>query len=242
MRMPIPNMFRYFSNILLLWTLCCVPAFAQEADDSTIAPQPSMPKVHQLRVGIDITQPIINAALDNREAYEFQLDYYFKKELYIVAEGGWGNAAVDYPDLAYTSSNAFARVGIDKSLLPRLLPGDWDMVFIGLRYGIAPISRSAATYTTNDAFWGVTTGTIPGKNFTAHWAEITGGLRLELFKGLFVGYNIRGRFLLNQKPFQELPPSFVAGYGKGDKNSIFDYNFYVTYAIRWQRGGNAPAK
>jgi len=56
---------------------------------------------------------------------------------------------------------------------------------------------------------------------------------VEIFKGLFAGWTIRGKFRLNQAPFRELPPAYIAGYGKGDKNAIFDFGFYINYAIRW---------
>jgi len=106
-----------------------------------------------------------------------------------------------------------------------------------VRYALAFIERSEARYTIFDNFWGNTSGTIPGKNMTAHWLELTGGVRVELAKGLFTGWTIRGKFLLNGNQFKDLPPPYVAGYGRGDKNSIFDFNFYISYAIRWKKKG-----
>lgn len=213
--------------------------FAAHAQADTTAPEPETKITyelpHQLRFGIDITRPIADAFLKTRKSYEFQVDYAIKNEAYLVAEAGWGNADIDYPDLKYKSSNPFLRIGIDKTMLTRIAASDWDMLFVGMRYGFAPIKRGEAVYTTTDSLWGNTTGTIAGKNLTAHWLEVTAGIRVEMIHGLFIGWNIHGRFLLNQKPFRELPPSFIAGYGKGDKNTIFDYNLYVSYALRWGR-------
>jgi hypothetical protein len=107
------------------------------------------------------------------------------------------------------------------------------MAFIGLRYGVGFVDRGTATYTTHDTLWGYTTGTIPEKSTIIQWFEITGGVKVELFKNIFAGWNIRGKFLITQSAFTQLPPSFIAGYGKGDKNSIFDFNFFLSYAIRW---------
>lgn len=225
-----------------IWSLLCLflaGAVVARAQADTTEPEQDAKKVytlpHQLRFGIDISRPITNAFLKTRQSYEFQVDYAIKNEVYLVAETGWGSANIDYPDLRYKSSNPFLRVGVDKTMLTRIAASDWDMLFIGMRYGFAPIKRSDATYTTTDSLWGNTSGTIQGKNLTAHWLEVTAGVRVEMFKDFFLGWNIHGRFLLNQKPFRELPPSFIAGYGKGDKNTIFDYNFYVSYALRWGR-------
>lgn len=203
------------------------------AQQDTTARAPKQRAPRQLRFGVDASNLAINAFLDSRTSYEFQVDYHLRKDIYAVLEGGWGNAKLDYPDLKYNSTNSFARVGVDKGLLPRLTPGDWDMAFIGVRYGIGLINRGEATYSTTDPVWGTTFGTVPGKTFTAHWGEITGGIRVELLKGFFAGWNIRGKFLLNESAFRELPPSFIAGYGKGDKTTIFDFNLYFSYALRW---------
>jgi hypothetical protein len=228
-------MCRYIINILLV--LLSVSCFAQNADTVDMKPEiKTAPDQQQLRFGIDITRPIINAFIKIRHSYEFQADYLITRDVYAVLEGGWGGSDIDYPDLRYTSSNSFVRIGVDKSMLQRMTPGDWDFLFVGFRYGIAFINRSEAEFTTADNFWGTTTGKISAKTFTGHWGEITLGLKAELLKGFFAGYTVRGKFLFNQGPFKELPPAFVAGYGKGEKNTIFDYNFYLSYALRWGSG------
>jgi hypothetical protein len=197
---------------------------------------------HQLRFGLDIARPVINLLQDTRSAYEAEVDYYYKKELYFVAEGGFGNARYEYSDLSYTSKNSFFRLGIDKTLITRLGNSDWDAAFLGVRYAFAPVSRSAATYTIVDSLWGSTSGTIPEKSFTAHWAEVVGGVRVEVFKNFFAGWNVRGRFLLNGQSFKELSPAFIAGFGRGDKTTVFDFNFYLCYALRWGATPIEPAK
>jgi hypothetical protein len=236
-------MLRYITNILLLLLLSAT-AFAQEADTTdNDKPAVNYDSLKQLRFGVDISKPILNALIKSRQSYEVEVDYYHKKELYFAAEAGWGSADVtdSAKTLVYNSSNVFLKAGINKAMLPRMSTTDWDMLFLGARYGIAFINRSDASYTTYDNFWGSTTGTIPAKNYTAHWAEITAGIKVELVRGFFAGYNVRARFLLNKKSFKELPPAYIAGYGRGDKGSIFDFNLYLNYAIRWPKGGKPVA-
>lgn len=192
---------------------------------------------HQFRIGVNISTPLITAfvndAATKRSGYEATLDYCIKNDVYLVLEGGVGNSRINYPELSYTTTNTFARIGIDKSMLQRLFPNDWDMIFIGARYGIGLIQRSEATFVTTDDFWGTTTGTIPAKNLTAHWAEMNMGMRVELLKHLFAGYNVRAKFLINDKAFRELPPAYISGYGKAEKSTVFDFSLYLCYAIRW---------
>lgn len=221
-----------------IYLLFAVPCFAQQPADTTTAQKSVKPKEmtsHQLAISFDITQPIANALVNYRTGYELAADYYMKNNVYAVAEGGWGNCNVDYSDLKYTTNNSFFRVGINKCLLQRMMPKDWDMAFIGVRYGMAFAQRSEGTFTTSDSLWGNTSGSIPGKSFTPYWAEVTGGVRVELVNGFFAGWTIRGKFMLNSNSFKDLSPLYIAGYGKGDKTAVFDFNFYITYAIRWKR-------
>lgn len=189
----------------------------------------------QIRLNIDISQPIINVSTSTRTNYEAAIDYSLSKDVYLNIEGGAGSSVTDYADLKYRSDNVFFRAGADKALLTRNGANDWDMVFVGIRYGVAFINRGEATFTTNDNFWGTTSGIVAGQQATAHWAEITGGMKVELLPRFFAGWTIRGRFLLNSGSFRELPPAYIAGYGRGEKNTVFDFNLYLSYALRWHR-------
>ena len=226
---------KYIISALLLFASLTASAQLGDDDsgDSSTRPKEDIKGLHQFCFGVDIAQPVSAAFYKNRKCYEVSFDYYLGKEFYGVLEGGFGYASVDYPDLSYSSNNKFFRLGLNKSILVRLTSSDWDMGFIGFRYGFATINRSAATYTIFDNFYGNSTGTIPAKDIFGHWLEIAGGMRVELFAGINAGWTIRGKFLLNAKAFSELAPSYVAGYGKGDKGSVFDYNFYISYALRW---------
>jgi hypothetical protein len=224
-------MSKYFFSILLFCLpVCCL---AQENDSaatqsSTVAVRPK-----QLRFSFDAARILINRLAENKSSYEGGIDYYLKNETYLSAEFGTGNSVIDYADLKYKSNNIFIRAGIDKSLFERRYPQDWGMGFIGFRYGVGVVNRKEASYTTNDGLGGITSGVAPPNNFTAHWFELTGGMRVELFKNTFAGWNVRFKFLLNQKSMGELKPAYIAGYGAGEKGTAFDYNFYLAYAIRW---------
>lgn len=231
-------MLKYFISILFLLLLPPAWVLAQDVEEEDSAPVAIKDSAHQLRLGFDLSRILFNRMQkdkEHRNSYELELDYYWRKDLYLVAEGGWGDASITYPDLAYSSSNVFVRAGLNKSLLPRMKQSDWDMAFAGLRYGIGFIDRSNAAYTITDSTWGTVSGSVPGIGVRAHWIELTGGVRVELVKGLFVGWNVRGKFMLNPKKFNELPPYYIAGYGKGEKNSIFDFNVVLSYAIRWNK-------
>ncbi len=189
----------------------------------------------QICFSADIFHPVYNYLYANQSAYEFTLDYYLHKDLYMIAEGGWGSSNVDYSDLKYKTNNSFFRFGLNRSLLIKNDSNDWDMMCIGIRLAMANIKRSAASYTVIDSLWGSSPGNLPDKSFIATWLELDMGTRVQLVNCLSAGWTIRAKFLLNGKSFSDLAPSFIAGYGRGDKNAVFDVNFYISYAIRWRK-------
>ncbi len=206
--------------LALALLLCTSGAFAR---------QDSVRTTH-LRIGIDASRFIINAAT-SRQTYEGAMDYDFKRDLAAVLEGGWGRDVVDYDYLKYSSSGSFMRIGIDKSLFTPEAANDYDKVFVGLRYGLGLMNRGQANYTVYDAYWGPTNGIMPAQNFTAHWLEITGGISMEVLRNVYAGWSIRGKWLMNKKAFNDLSPSLIPGYGKGDKATIFDFSIHIFYAI-----------
>ncbi|MBL7710885.1 MAG: hypothetical protein JNL13_00400 [Chitinophagaceae bacterium] len=222
-----------FSLLLFLLSFSCI---AQDQDSLAVPAKASAPAAahpKQLRFSFDVARILMNRLSEQKSSYEGGLDYYLKNETYFTAEFGSGNSVIDYPDLKYKSNNIFVRAGIDKSLFERRYPQDWGMGFIGFRYAVGMINRNEAAYTTNDGLGGITSGITPAHRFTAHWFELTGGMRVELFKNTFAGWNVRFKFLLNQKAMGELKPAYIAGYGAGEKGTAFDYNFYLAFALRW---------
>jgi len=235
-------MFRYI-YILILSVVVCGPVSVTAQTDTASADEdadeaPARKKYvggHQLTLGVDLLNPILNNYAKNTYSYEGEVSYYLKNEYYLVGEGGWGGSNVDFDDLKYKTTNTFGRIGFNKSVLYRESNKDWDMMFIGLRAAMSSVNRGAASYTVIDTVWGNLAGVSPGRTFSAVWAEVTTGMRVELVHGLMAGWNMRAKFLMNGRSFKELAPLQIAGYGKGDKNSNFNFNLYVCYAIRWER-------
>lgn len=237
-------MYRYLfillSSILLIGSAGSTYAQNDTVDEDTVTVQ--KPKKieaagHQLSLGFDLMRPVVNHFVTDRSGYELAIDYYLKNEFYAVVEGGWGWSKMDYPDLKYKTTNNFYRLGFNKEILARAHPTDWDMMFFGIRAAYAGVNRSAANFVIVDTVWGSVPGTAPAKSFPAIWLELAGGMRVELLHGLFAGWTVRGKFIMNGRSFNDLSPLYIAGFGKGDKTTNFDFNVYLTYGIRWKRKG-----
>lgn len=204
-------------------------------DSSDVAKKkaPKPPYVHQFRVGIDIARIATNFIYADRKGYELQFDYLLRGNNYLVFETGFGKNIVDYSNLKYDNKGTFLKLGIDKNVIDILNDRDFDIFFIGLRYGVGFGKRDSVTFFTPSYFGPPSEGGKPAENYFIHWGELTLGLKVEIFKQLFVGWNARIKFLFNSGAFQELAPGYVPGYGAGDKSVVAGGNFYISYAIRW---------
>lgn len=190
----------------------------------------------QLRFGVDLYRPIASIAYSSRYGLELMADYTFKEDKYAVLEAGYGGGKIDYEYLSYKTQNAFVKLGVDVSMFDRLDNKDWDIIFVGIRYGTGIGQRGPARFVVNNPFGGPATDETAAKNFWAHWGEITAGMRFELLPRFFAGWNVRAKFFINSGTFSgSVAPNYISGYGQGDKSTSFDFNFYCAYAIRWHQ-------
>ena len=171
----------------------------------------------------------------DKYGYEYSGDYYMNRDLYFAFEGGNGGGQVNYNNLGYTTRNGFFRAGLNRSLLFRYDSSDWDNMFIGFRFGAASIRRSPSNYIVEDSLWGNSSGSTPSRNFAAAWVELLMAVRVQVVGNFSIGWNVRGKFMLNSRSFADLAPLYIAGYGRGDKNSAFDLDVYLSYSMNWKR-------
>lgn len=230
-----------------------VPADSLKSDtlkttDSSAAPADTTkrkkvkePFERQGRVMLDISHPIGSFINPGQYSYEAYFDYNFWKEGFLVVEAGYGGGKINYENLKYKSANAFLRIGVDKSMFTPIYKGDWDMVTVGARYGIGIGQRGDATFIVPNPFGGTTESSVAAKNFISHWFEITLGLRFELFPRVYTGWNARIRFNFTPDIFQgQVSPNFLSGFGQGDQATSFGFNYYIGYALRWQKKSKSP--
>lgn len=208
-------------------------ALPDTTKNSKTQKEKKLPYTHQIKIAVDISRIPFNILKPSSQGYEFQADYLLRNEVYINAEAGFGRGKVNYDILKYNTNSAFVKIGVQKSLLDRLYVKDFDLAFFGLNYGTAFGQRAEATYVVKSIFGTENTGTVAPQNFFIHWGELVAGVRVEFLPRVFAGWNARGKFLFNAGTFKELSPNYIAGYGKGDKSVIFDFNMYIAYAIRW---------
>ncbi len=186
--------------------------------------------IRGILLGLDLSRFVVTALEPVHNNFELSLGFSVAENFQLQAEGGYLN--VDFSDSTYTykQSGSYYRFGAEYNMLERL-PGELDQIYLGLMYGYSPYTHEAENITISDGYWGIGEGSLPLTNNTAHWIEIKGGLRVELWRNLFVGYALRLRIFMAGKTDSKLDPYLIPGFGKADKTTSIGMSYSVFYRI-----------
>jgi hypothetical protein len=239
------HMYKYFISICLLFVVA--ESFSQEQKKDTILSKEKDTLVYKtgygLRLGIDISRPIL-ASLDGGYAgYEILGDYRIKKNLYIAAEVGYEEktSAEDYSNS--TSKGNYIRLGVNLNAYNNWLDMN-NEIFVGYRYGFSLFDQTLNSYTPNisdaenENYFLADLNTISktATNLNAHWSEFMIGLKAETFNNLFIGFSVSYKILMSVKEPEGFKSLFAPGFNRiFESNTGFGFNYSVSYLIPFSK-------
>ncbi len=223
-------MWKFFSS-LSVCLFITLSAAAQQAD--TVKTKRSFIPTN-LRVGTDLFS-IARSSYDKTfTGWELNADLDLDRYFLVVDYGYWARDLSGDTE-QYTSSGTYFRVGADANFLKN--DPDQNVFLFGIRY-----ARSVFTETLvierEDPVWGVITANAANNNITGNWIEFVSGLRVKIYKMIWMGYTVRLKFGLNTNETGNLLPHDVPGYGPiTNKGSYwgFNYQVFVRIPVRKQR-------
>lgn len=212
-------------------------------------------ELKSLAFGVDVSSPIGRFLEKGWENYEFSFTAGSIKNIFLNVEAGVmdysiskkeydNNATSKYLNMAnasgyinpaeltikrsynYNARGKYFKVGADYNLFGRNLPGEQNIIFIGLRYGFSNTSHKADNIFIQDTIWAPRIGSLPESSMNSHWMEVTSGLRVQFNSFFSMGWSLRFKIMLS--PREQLnKPYFIAGYGKSNSNT----GFGITYSL-----------
>lgn len=216
---------------------------------STKAEEKKPPKAEKywhetgLRLGFDVSRPFQSYwTKGDRWGGEVMGDLEVSPDVFVVAEAGWEQFKMKQPHVDYSSNGSYLRLGVDYNLLH--VPtekNDKSTLYFGLRYGFGPSSQTVNSYSI-DNYWGTSSGSFAKQNYMNHWGEVVFGMKAEVLKNLYLGWNVRVKFLFGQGDIGMPPAYFAAGYGTNDTNSNFDFNYTIMYSLPFNIGKRHSAE
>jgi len=188
---------------------------------------------NSVRFGVEVSYPVRSIFEPAIEQYEGSLDFEFHPNCYGVLEGGMLMVDIKREDFEYYTNGHFFRTGINFNVLGNEVLDDNDMVYVGLRYGYSKQSHGADNIIVSDGYWDeepfITS--IEKVDFSAHWGELVGGVKTELFTNLFIGWSLRVRLRMSVTDETMIKPYRIGGFGRGANNTALGFNYSIFYRI-----------
>jgi hypothetical protein len=168
---------------------------------------------------------------DNFSGYEFQADIDLGRYYPVFEYGSWSRSFV-YDSGNYANDGTYWRIGTDVNFL--LKDAERNMFFIGARYARSVFSESydVVAY---DPLWGSFSRSYANTDVNARWMELTAGIRVRMWKFIWMGYTGRLKFWLKTSDTPTMLPYDVPGFGKTNKDTYWGFNYYVFLRIPFRK-------
>lgn len=180
-----------------------------------------------IRLGTDIAALIKSKVSNNFSGWEVNGDIDFYRYYLALDYGAWGRTYSN-DSIDYNNDGSYWRVGADVNFLTK--DPERNMFFIGMRYGRSSFSENL-TIRSFDRVWGHFVNEYENESVKSRWFELTTGVRVKIWKMIWMGYTARMKFGLKNKGDSEMLPHDVPGYGRTDKETYWGFNYQVFIRI-----------
>ena len=230
---------------LLICKLICLlawphVAFGQQDQQEKLRPIRDF-SLAALRIGFSLTdpvQPLLYEGLE--EAYALQADLSIDRFMLVADVGRGRYARTKQPrdtlasSYQYGTQGNYFKIGVDVNFLKDQEANTRfakdDVIFWGLRYANSAFSANT-TFDLEDSVWGDFIVMENHDKLRVWWIEMVAGIKVEVFKNVFLGYTMQFRFLKKFSQESPLTPYDVPGFGSGNRNTVFGFDYYLFYRI-----------
>src|ERR1044071_3098060 len=177
-----------------------------------------------IRVGTDLLAIGKSVYTNYFKGWEINVDADVYRRFYLTADyGSWTtNYALD--NGVYSSDGRYLRVGVDVNFM--LKDTERNMFFLGFRRGHTNYT-DYSDYSYSDPVFGPVNVHASNSNPSANWNELTTGLRVKVWKYIWLGATGRLKFALSSNGQVDLVSYDVPGYGKTIKNNWWGINYQL---------------
>ena len=185
-----------------------------------------------VRFGVDLLGPALYLFDTRNLSYEITVDTDLSN-FGMMVEAGHQEFAETNDNVEYSMKGNFLRVGPEVNFLAT--DRHLNSFTFGLRYAWSSFSETVVGEVIEDN-WGAVPVSFDIENNKSQWVEMTTGVRVRLWEGIFTGYIFRFRFLRSGTvPDVPFEPYYVPGYGLGARPSTWGFRYYVLYRIQWAK-------
>ncbi len=191
-----------------------------------------------ISIGTDLISIVKSSTDETFEGWEVNGDIDFYRYYFAVDYGYWARKYVS-DEVNYSNDGNYWRIGPDVNFLTK--DPDRNRFFFGLRYGRSTFSERMTVRST-DPVWGPIDVSFTNSNIPAGWFELTTGLRVKLWKMIWMGYTARLKFGLSTGSTPDMLPQDVPGYGRADKEAYWGFNYQIFIRLPVRKTPLGPLK
>ena len=189
-------------------------------------------KIYGLRVGLDLSNPIRTLINKERKALEITADYRVKPNLFAALELGYLDQFTQETKYDFQTKGQYIKLGANYNVYKNWLDMD-NEIYLGLRYGYSPFSQSVSNIIIDSE------NTLPPitlqetttfSNLNAGWLEFLVGIKAEVYKNVYLGFQFSGNKLLHQTKPENFQNLYIPGFNRVFLNNTgFGFNYTIAY-------------
>lgn len=231
-------MLKYFISIFFLFVF--VDGFSQKKENKELEKDTIIYKSpYGIRLGIDISKPILSSLSGSYSGFEIVGDYRITKRLFVAAELGFEEETDDEDYTNSTAKGSYLRLGINYNAYENWLDMN-NEIFLGYRYGFSLFDQTINSYTpnVNSTYFPANEITTPitASSLNAHWSELIVGIKVETLKNLFVSASVSYKILMSSKEPENFKTLYSPGFNTIFESSTgFGFNYTISYLIPFQK-------
>ena len=208
-----------------------MPSMGQEAEQ----PPDSLVVVPlKIRVGMEISGPVIYLTNNSMLNLEGFANADLNERFSVLLGGGFTDYSYSQTNYDFHTKGYYLKAGADVNLLrPELAMGKY-WAGIGLHYGLSGFTFETPSFE-HVNYWGTVTSSLSPQTNWAHYLELSGGFKAELFNDFSIGWSISLRKLIYTGADKELRPIYYPGYGEGGRTLSYGLNYYISWNFTYKK-------
>ena len=191
-----------------------------------------------IRIGTDLIDVVKTFSGPTFKGWEVNGDVDFRNYYFTMDVGSWAKNVTLTNGVAtngaYNNSGEYLRLGVDINLLGE--DPDKNMFFFGFRYGRSLFHENLTYTATSPNLFLPVTISQSNDRVSGGWAELTTGLRVKVWRELWMGYTARLKFApTTAGNLPTLAPYDMPGYGIIGRAPWWGFNYQVFWRFVWKK-------
>jgi hypothetical protein len=188
-----------------------------------------------IRVGVDLSKPIISFLDENTKGLELVGDVRILRNYYAAVELGYEDKTTKEDYINFTTKGSYIKAGVNYNAYNNWV-GMTNEIYVGMRYGFSLFNQTLNSYTPNvKGTYFIPIEMQPNtefKDLSAHWAELVFGMKAETLKNLYLGFSFSFKKMISTKEPENFKNLHVPGFNSVYLNDTgFGMNYTLSYLI-----------